>query len=409
MGVFDFVKSGVKEMMIARPDNLKYLIVYKHPDQNIPMYSQLTVDSDEVAVFFKDGRVMGVLPPGRHTMQSQNIPFLNNLVTSFTGGNVFIAEVFFVTTRPVRDITFGGPAGDILDPMTGEEIPLRIFGEMAVAVRDPVLFVTGYVGQQSAAGDNNQILDWIKGKFMNSVVTVLTQVCEDAQKSINQVIGNRDAIAAAFMSKAPALNQIGLVIVDMGKIEPNIPEEALQRLRDAQAELAKAQRQAKIKQIGVAGAAADAQAAQFALDQKFQQDARYVQQLAGNYQNYAAGQAIIGAGQGMATHGVGGGGIAGMGAQMAVGVGMGNAMMGNMQQPQFAIAQGPVVAPGGTVTCGKCQKSQPGGKFCSDCGSPLAGAPKKFCTGCGQEVAPAAKFCANCGTSSVPAPQPSAP
>ena len=220
MGVFDFVKS--KEMMIARPDNLKYLIVYKHPDQNIPMYSQLTVDSDEVAVFFKDGRVMGVLPPGRHTMQSQNIPFLNNLVTSFTGGNVFIAEVFFVTTRPVRDITFGGPAGDILDPMTGEEIPLRIFGEMAVAVRDPVLFVTGYVGQQSAAGDNNQILDWIKGKFMNSVVTVLTQVCEDAQKSINQVIGNRDAIAAAFMSKAPALNQIGLVIVDMGKIEPNI-------------------------------------------------------------------------------------------------------------------------------------------------------------------------------------------
>ncbi len=56
MGVFDFVKNGVREMMIARPDNLKQLIVYKHPDQNFPMYSQLTVDSDECAVFFKDGR-----------------------------------------------------------------------------------------------------------------------------------------------------------------------------------------------------------------------------------------------------------------------------------------------------------------------------------------------------------------
>ncbi len=46
-------------MMVARPDSQKSLIVYKHPDQNIPMYSQLTVDSDECAVFFKDGRVVG--------------------------------------------------------------------------------------------------------------------------------------------------------------------------------------------------------------------------------------------------------------------------------------------------------------------------------------------------------------
>src|SRR4029077_13620003 len=49
MGIMDFVKGGVREMMIARPDNLKHLVVYKHPDQNVPMYSQLTVDSDECA------------------------------------------------------------------------------------------------------------------------------------------------------------------------------------------------------------------------------------------------------------------------------------------------------------------------------------------------------------------------
>ena len=78
--------------MIARPDQLKGLIVYKHPDQNIPMYSQLTVDSDECAVFFKDGKVVGVLPPGRHTMSTQNIPFLNNLINKFTGGDVFISQ-----------------------------------------------------------------------------------------------------------------------------------------------------------------------------------------------------------------------------------------------------------------------------------------------------------------------------
>ena len=74
MGVFDFVRNGVREMMVARPDSQKALIVYKHPDQNFPMHSQLTVDSDECAVFFRDGRVVGVIPPGRVTAPDAEHP-----------------------------------------------------------------------------------------------------------------------------------------------------------------------------------------------------------------------------------------------------------------------------------------------------------------------------------------------
>ncbi|MEC8494665.1 MAG: hypothetical protein VXZ39_07075, partial [Planctomycetota bacterium] len=58
MGVIDWFKRGVQEMMVARPDGTKAQIVWKHPDETIPMKSQLTVDSDEVAVFFKDGKVV---------------------------------------------------------------------------------------------------------------------------------------------------------------------------------------------------------------------------------------------------------------------------------------------------------------------------------------------------------------
>src|ERR1700689_3329801 len=187
MCVFDFVKNGVREMMIARPDNLKQLIVYKHTDQNVPMYSQLTVDSDECAAFFKDGRVMGVLGPGRVTLQSQNIPFLNHLGTSFPGGNVFITEIFFVKTAPVRSVPFGGPIGDMLDPLTGEQVSPRIFGEMSFVVTDPVRFVVGYSGQ-AATGDNDYVLGWIKGLFMNGVKTTLGELCEVEQKSVLQCI-----------------------------------------------------------------------------------------------------------------------------------------------------------------------------------------------------------------------------
>jgi membrane protease subunit (stomatin/prohibitin family) len=391
MGVFDFVKNGVREMMIARPDNLKHLIVYKHPDQNFPFWSQLTVDSDECAVFFKDGRVVGVVPPGRVTLQSQNIPFLNSLVTSFTGGQVLITEIFFVRTSPVRNVPFGGPIGEMIDPLTGEQVQPRIFGEMSVLVVDPVRFVVAYAGQ-ATSGDNDEVLSWLKGCFLNGVKTTLGELCENEKKSLLQAVSLTSSLAAAFVASAPDLNDAGVKVFQVGSFNINFSDEDRQRLVSANAEIAQAQRQARVKQIGVAGAAADAQARQFGLDQQFSQDSRYVKELAGNYQAYAAGQAVMGAGKGMAEHGVAGG-VAGLGAQMAIGMGMGNVMAGGMAAPVPA----PTFSPGGTqVTCGKCGTKQPGGKFCAECGTALV-AQKRFCSGCGVELAANAKFCSNCG------------
>jgi len=393
MGVFDFVRNGVREMMVARPDNQKALIVYKHPDQNIPTNAQLTVDSDECAVFFKDGRVVGVIPPGRVTLHSQNIPFLNQLVTNFTGGQVFITEIYFVKTTPVRSVPFGGPIGEMLDPLTAEQVQPRIFGEMSVVVVDPVRFVVGYSGQ-AAAGDNDAVLAWIKGVFMNGVKTTLGELCENEGKSLLQAVSLTSKLAAAFVTHAPDLADIGVRILQVGQFNINFSDTDRERLVAANAEIAKAQRQVKVRQIGVAGAQADAQARQFQLDQRFSQDARYVKELAGSYQGYAAGQAMMGAGQGMAEHGVGGG-VAGLGAQMAVGMGVGSAMSAGFAPPA---APAPTFSPGGTqVTCGKCGSKQAGGKFCADCGSPLV-AQKKFCSGCGTEAVAGSKFCPNCGT-----------
>src|ERR1051325_7565131 len=151
MGIMSFIKGGVAELAIARPDSAKDQWVYKHPDQTIPMKAQLTVDSDEVALFFKDGKFVGSFSAGRHTLDASNIPFLGQLIDKFTGGNVFIfevflvparassapnipfvgqlidkfaggnrliVEVFFVTTRELPSIKFGASIGDVQAPQT---------------------------------------------------------------------------------------------------------------------------------------------------------------------------------------------------------------------------------------------------------------------------------------------------
>src|SRR5256714_13709623 len=100
MGILSFVKGGVKELAIARPDSAKDFWVYKHPDQTIPMKAQLTVDSDEVALFFKDGKFVGSFSAGRPTLHAADIPFLGPLIDKVTGGNVFrFAGVFLPAAR----------------------------------------------------------------------------------------------------------------------------------------------------------------------------------------------------------------------------------------------------------------------------------------------------------------------
>ncbi len=331
MGIMDFVKGGVREMMIARPDQLKHLVVYKHPDQNIPFWSQLTVDSDECALFFKDGQYQGWLPAGRHTLQTQNIPFLNNLVNKFTGGDVFIAEIFFVKTQPLRSIPFGGKLESMEDPVLFEFVTPRIHGEFSMVITDPVRFVIGYYGQAAGVNDNDATTDWIKRLFFMSVKTVIGQMCAQTGRSLLNLGGMTSELAGRIVQSAPNLTDIGVKILQLADFNINFSAEDERMLREANKKRAEARRNISI-------ASDSAQAKQFELDQKFNQDSRYVQQLAGNYSNYAAAQAMMGAGEGMAKGGANTG-VANLGAQMAMGVNMANMMSnpGMGAQPQFQV------------------------------------------------------------------------
>ncbi len=125
-------------------------------------------------------------------------------------------------------------------------------------------------------------------------------------------------------------------------------------------------------------------------------------QLAGGFQNYAAGEMALGAGQGMAQ-----GGAAVDGAFLGAGFGLASAMGAQQvanQQAQAQAAQQPATqqgmprqAPSGPV-CASCQAQNPAGaKFCMGCGQALAPAVQ-HCTECGTELPAGAHFCSGCGT-----------
>jgi membrane protease subunit (stomatin/prohibitin family) len=368
MAIIDWFKRGVGEMMVARPDDAKPHVVWKHPDSTIPMKSQLTVEADERAVFFRDGKVVATMGPGRHTLDTSNLPFLSDLIDRFTGGNVFIAEVFFVNVREHAGVKFGGRVGHVEDPRSGVPAEAMVHGEFSFQVTDPERLIVGLVGMGRA--ETYQVRSWMKEQVLKVI---------------------RDRIGELLVR-----NRWPLLDVTSGAYTEEIERQVLDSIAGHVESYG-----IRIVRLGNFVIALDEQDA--ANLKRLYTDTAYVRAVGGvgAYQQFAAGKAMMGAGEGMAKGGGGGEGGGGGGLLGGAGLGVG-----------FGLAQmlvrdhrgGEVLAPAAAgVVCGACGASVPPGRFCSGCGkelksaAPAAPAGGAFCGGCGSPLAADSKFCAQCG------------
>jgi len=314
MGLFDSIKGEAKRNFIARADEAKGEIIYKYPEKNIRMLTQLTVDADEIALFVKDGKVEGKLGPGRHTLDSKNIPFLGALMEGFTGGNMFITEVFFVSTREHPGVKFGGPIGDVRDPETGLGIGTMVYGDFSIRVTEPEKLVVGLVGMGRSS--NDEFLGWFKNQVLKVTKDRIAELLVKKRWALLDVTSGaytEEIETEVIAGVKPHIDTYGLTVVRLGNFHISIKEEDEATLK------------------------------------KFSKDMAY-SRAAGGFQNYAQGQAMLGAAEGMAKGGGGGsdGAMAGMG--MGMGMGMAQMFVNNNQQRQAPPPAAAAAAPSDTRT-----------------------------------------------------------
>jgi membrane protease subunit (stomatin/prohibitin family) len=372
MGLFDSVGKEVRREFIARPDEAKDYIIWKHPDSNIRKWTQLTIQPDEVAVFFRDGQVMGTLGNGRHTLDASNIPFLGRLVDAASGGNLFITEIFFVTIREFANLPFGGPIGDLSDPDTKLAVGIRVFGDYSLHVIDPQQLMLGLVGVRRL-DSNDKLTSWFKELLLKTI---------------------RDISAEHIVKK-----KMPLLELTSGAYTEEIEVETIQNVKTHAAPYG-------VEIVRLGNFVISMKEEDEATLKTYRKDKVYTE-MAGGFQAYAAGEAMLGAGEGMKKGGGPGGGESAMLGGAGIGVGFGMAGM-MMQQAQAGQAKGPqppaapTAVPPDTdtptavaVICPACSKQVPPGKFCAECGKTL---PQQiFCAQCGAKVPPEAKFCGGCG------------
>jgi excisionase family DNA binding protein len=180
-------------------------IVHRFPETGVAdlrLGSQVIVRESQRAVFFRDGKALDVLGPGRHTITTANIPFLIDLIgKAFNDRTPFTAEIYFVSLREFADRKWGTPQPIIVrNPGMGLGVALlQGFGSYSFQVNDPQQFVTQIVGAQGV---------YRTGDIENRLKTMLLSKLQDllgettAKSSVVELIGLTEELGAGVRAKS---------------------------------------------------------------------------------------------------------------------------------------------------------------------------------------------------------------
>lgn len=339
--------KGIERLFIEMPDHAKDKIAWKWPDQQIIKYSQLNVDLDYQAVFTNLGKVIGVIGPGRYRLDEGASLTLGWLVDRLTGDAFYDAEVYFVATREMPNVEFGGPVDNLTDGPSGLVVTLRVFGELAFRVTDPSTLLAKLIGTGAGGDFNSVISTWVTDQTLAAIRAVLPDiVAEHGVLAMGQL---QDATAKAALVKASdALAPYGLSVTAFGELNVNLPDADAQQLK------------------------------QFAATKAYSN-------LSGSFDGAVRGQAALEIAGGIANGNVG--------AQPAIVAGM---MMGAPLAPAATAPAAPVaaVAPAAPVAAAA---SVAPASLALAASAPRSAPAANFCGQCGTKLAPGMHFCPHCG------------
>jgi len=321
-------------------------VMWKLP-RNIQWNDNIVVREDEYAVFFRDGKVLGVLGAGRYALTTENVPFLAKIAAAVTGVQQ-IAEVYYVQKRELRG-KFGTPEPLVFRDSEFGLVRIRAFGQFSYRVIEPTLFITQFVGTMKYAR-SEEIINWLKGELVKTLNDALGELKRDKNLSVVDIPAYLQEIEQLVLTKLTGeTERYGLKITKIADLNINLPEEVQEAI----------DKRGAMATLGV------------------------------NYMQYQTGKAVENISQQPGE----GSGMAGMGAGFGMGLGMAQIISQGMQQQT---ASPPTPQPSGKKFCPNCgSEVPPNAKFCPNCGYKLPVA--NFCPNCGSQVPPGAKFCPNCG------------
>jgi membrane protease subunit (stomatin/prohibitin family) len=220
MAILDVVEflDPVGDVLAAR--------VPEHGSGEFRLGSQCIVRDGQVALFCVDGRALDSLEPGRHTLSSNNIPLLVDLLSiPFGGRSPFRADVYFVNLHQMTDLRWGTSQPiPVRDPQFGV-VRLRAFGTYIIQVENSGHFVTTVVGTRGrfTRGD---IEDQLRSIIVTRLADTLAEMMNQQKLSVIDLASEYNEISSAVgESLWDDFSGLGLRLVRFYVNTISVPEE----------------------------------------------------------------------------------------------------------------------------------------------------------------------------------------
>lgn len=203
------------------------MFAWKYPNEEISTWSQLVVSESQEAVLFKDGRAYDVFSSGRYTLDTKNIPLLNNMISlPFGEESPFTAEIWFVNKVHSLDIKWGTPTPiQFQDPRYKVFVPIRSYGQFGVQIEDSKQFLIKLVGTLNVF-DKANLARYFRGLYLARAKDTISSFLLHKQISVLEINAYLDEISDYLNEKIqPVLSEYGINLLNFFVNEISIPEE----------------------------------------------------------------------------------------------------------------------------------------------------------------------------------------
>ena len=370
----------------------------QNQNNNLSTFTQLIVRESQEAILFSKGQILGKFGPGKHTLNTENLPLLRNLFgIPFGGKNPFTAEIWFVNKTSPLTIDWRTDTMRFRDPEYGEMVPLAAAGRYGCKVDDAERFLVQLVGtltEFKAKDLTNHFFGPLVAKTKSSIIAFM----QANQIGITTISARLDDLSGFIKDPLKEFwESYGMLLTGFYVTSVDL---------DTSTEDG--------KKIAAA-----------LVDRSTQNIAGYTWQ---QKQGFGVANNALSRGGDMGILGA-----AAMTGMLGGGGGVGQAMMQpqSQMQPGGYPGGGTPVAGRKEVFCAKCAKKYPttssfcpfcgnkynpcprcgsdnleGSKRCVSCGTELASMQAgagigNACSRCGQQVAPGIRFCPSCGNKLV--------
>jgi membrane protease subunit (stomatin/prohibitin family) len=288
--VLDWIRKQFVDVIDWTDEPGVLAIRYPMADKEIQNGGQLTVREGQMAAFVNEGRVADVFGPGLHTLETSNLPVLTSIMNwDKAFASPFKSDVYFFSTREQINQKWGTAQPVTVRDKEFGAIRLRAFGGYSYRIEDVAAFSV---------------------KLMGSLERLTTESLEPQLRS---------AIATAI---ATALGGSDVPFLDLAANQSLMSE----KLKEAVS--------ATFAQWGLTVPSFFVESVSLPEEVQAYLDKSSSMRVIGDLDKYAKFQAA----EAIETAAANPGGVAGIGASMAAGAAIGQAMVGGLAQPAPAAA-----------------------------------------------------------------------